>query len=566
LKFEIDIRNLTNPIRLMKHVEEITRFIRDSGGEGEAKAFDYIERCVQDWGITYTRMTHPAYISLPGNAALTLTAEDGECISLKCITPAMGASTGSAGVTAHVQREVASNPEGFRSGNILFMNGLATPAGTLRAQHMGASAVIFNNGSECHEMTVSNVWGSPSDSMKHLLPKLPVVSIEESDAKLLNDWINSKKFTATIHTEVLAEWRPIPLLVAEIQAEPAEMDFILFSGHVDSWHYGAMDNASANAVQLETLRIFQSQREHLKRNLRVAFWSGHSHGRYAGSQWYADHHWQELYDHAVLHMYVDSVGGKGASVLTEAWCMPELHQVAYDSLKKQTGEEFRGARFGRGGDQSFYGIGVSALYMCMSEQPNDGDTVSPLTQLFGGSGKTAGLGWWWHHLEDTIDKLDPDFLYRDASIYLLSLERLLTSSVLPFDFSRTLEEIYADLDFWANKAGRLFDVSEVIALLESVKMAYTRWTEQRDALSSSEQNDMLKKLSRQLVPVSFSPGNLYEHGLAAYYPPIPALMLIDRLVATEPGTGEFYELWVDLQRKKNFLIHHLMEALKLLND
>jgi hypothetical protein len=563
LKIEADIRTLTDSNKLMDHVKEISRFVRDSGGEGEAQAFDYIEKCIQDWGITYERITHPAYISLPGKASLTLITDDGETVSLPCITPAMGASTRSDGVTAGVQRHTL---EGFQPGNILFTDGLATPAGTLKAQQMGASAVIFNNGSELHEMTVSNVWGSPSDSMKQLLPNLPVVSIEESHAAILNDWIDNKTFTATIHTEVLAEWRNIPLLVAQVEAELDEKDFLLFSGHVDSWHYGAMDNASANAVQLEALRIFQKQRHLLKRNLRVAFWSGHSHGRYAGSQWYADHNWKELYDHAVLHMYVDSVGGKGATVLTEAWCMPEVHEVAYDSLKIQTGEEFQGARFGRGGDQSFYGIGISALYMCMSEQPNEGNVVSPLTQLFGGSGKTAGLGWWWHHKEDTIDKLDPDFLYRDASIYLLSLERLLCAKILPFDFTQTLNEIHTDVQSWAAKADGQFDISDVLHELHLLTLAYTRWDKRRNRLTPPEQNNTLKMLSRHLVPVSFNPGHVYEHGLAAFYPPVPALTLIDRLVATEPGTDEFYEISVELQRKKNFLIHHLNEASKLFEN
>ena len=31
-----------------------------------------------------------------------------------------------------------------------------------------------------------------------------------------------------------------------------------------------------------------------RRGLRVVFWSGHSQGRYSGSTWYADTHWEEL--------------------------------------------------------------------------------------------------------------------------------------------------------------------------------------------------------------------------------------------------------------------------------
>ena len=50
----------------------------------------------------------------------------------------------------------------------------------------------------------------------------------------------------------------------------------MFSGHIDSWHYGAMDNGSANATMLETLRALLPHRNEFRRSLRLAFWSGHS--------------------------------------------------------------------------------------------------------------------------------------------------------------------------------------------------------------------------------------------------------------------------------------------------
>ena len=48
----------------------------------------------------------------------------------------------------------------------------------------------------------------------------------------------------------------------------------MLSGHVDSWHYGAMDNASADATMLEVGRIFSEHAGELRRGLRLAFWSG----------------------------------------------------------------------------------------------------------------------------------------------------------------------------------------------------------------------------------------------------------------------------------------------------
>src|SRR5439155_442351 len=116
----------------------------------------------------------------------------------------------------------------------------------------------------------------------------------------------------TLTTRVRTGWIPIPLLVAHLDGH-VEDRFVLLSGHVDSWHHGAMDNAAANATMLEVARLLGGRRDRLRRGLRVAFWSGHSHGRYAGSAWYADHAWSELHRRCVLHLNADSTGARGAT-------------------------------------------------------------------------------------------------------------------------------------------------------------------------------------------------------------------------------------------------------------
>ena len=57
-------------------------------------------------------------------------------------------------------------------------------------------------------------------------------------------------------TRVRTGWMPIPHLVGEL-AGRQEDRFVLFSGHVDSWHYGAMDNGTANATMLEVARLLR---------------------------------------------------------------------------------------------------------------------------------------------------------------------------------------------------------------------------------------------------------------------------------------------------------------------
>ena len=80
-------------------------------------------------------------------------------------------------------------------------------------------------------------------------------------------------------TNLDTQWRPIPILVAEIKGSALPEEFVLVHGHHDGWHYGVGDNAVGNATLLEMARVFKRHEGELKRSVRFAWWSGHSHGR-----------------------------------------------------------------------------------------------------------------------------------------------------------------------------------------------------------------------------------------------------------------------------------------------
>ena len=94
-----------------------------------------------------------------------------------------------------------------------------------------------------------------------------------------------KPLRAVIETSVDTGWRKIPCLTAQLDAPVETEEFVMFSGHLDSWYYGAIDNGTVNAAQLEIARIAAKNREYLRHNFRIVNFSGHSHGRYAGSAW-----------------------------------------------------------------------------------------------------------------------------------------------------------------------------------------------------------------------------------------------------------------------------------------
>src|SRR5690606_37677880 len=116
--------------------------------------------------------------------------------------------------------------------------------------------------------------------------------------------------------------------------------FVLISGHHDTWYYGVMDNGSANAGMLEVARLCAERRGQWKRGLRICFWSGHSHGRYSGSTWYADTNWDDLERRCVAHVNVDSLGGVGATELTKAAAMTELRHIAAEAVERISGQSY----------------------------------------------------------------------------------------------------------------------------------------------------------------------------------------------------------------------------------
>src|SRR5437899_867717 len=118
------------------------------------------------------------------------------------------------------------------------------------------------------------------------------------------------------------------------------------------------------------------RRNDLGRGIRFAFWSGHSHGRYAGSAWYADHAWRELHQRCILHLNVDSTGARGATDYSVLHATEDAQRLAETVVGDVTGQKSRGRRFSRAGDQSFWGAGVPSAFMSLSGLPKQDTELS----------------------------------------------------------------------------------------------------------------------------------------------------------------------------------------------
>lgn len=552
--------------RLMDITRGVARWVRLSGSPEELEAARWLQGVLDGYGLATELLLHDAYISIPGRAHLEL--QDGTRIA--CITHSFAAATSPAGLEGELVDCSGDRADlAAAAGKVALFGGLAMSGRCHAAEERGAVAQVYDNGPITHEMIVSTVWGSPApDDLAHL-PRTPVVSVTGEVADRLREELAAGRAGIRIVADVDTGWRKTPILLARLQGR--NPDFVLFSGHLDSWHYGAMDNGSANATMVEVARVLAGRRQDLERGVLLAFWSGHSHGRYSGSAWFADHRWPELRAHCVAHVNVDSVGGRGATVLSEGVASASLRGLGAEVVASLTGAEYRGSRVGRAGDQSFLGLGIPSLWMSLSEQPPSSDpTAQAFAQLVGDS-RSGGLGWWWHTTEDTVDKLDPELLLRDARIYAAAVGLLAGSAPLPFSALAEAEEMARLLGELAEAAGGSFDLGPCTSRAAALVEACRQLEERRPGSGSSGArvsvyDRAVRGALQALLPLNYTSGGAFRPDRALGVPPVPLLQPVRQAAALDADGDELKFLQVDLVRRRNRAVAALDEALEAVRD
>ena len=167
-------------------------------------------------------------------------------------------------------------------GKIVLVDGVISPERNLAVERAGVAGSVWIAGTHLHERILSPVWGTPTPETAPLLPRTPSVSVKQDEGTQLIEAARGGAARVRMTTRVYRAWNQLPILVGELRptrSGPDAETFVLLSGHVDSWYYGAIDNGTANAGMMEVAYVMARRRGALRRGLRVAFWSGHSHAR-----------------------------------------------------------------------------------------------------------------------------------------------------------------------------------------------------------------------------------------------------------------------------------------------
>ncbi len=534
-------------------------------------AGEYIANRLRDASVPVSVYEPDLYLSIPYEAKVVSGG-----LTFRAKPPAYSKSVphGVTGKLAHVPAGYSANVSSLFSSNtsrildndrlagkIVVTEGYGLPNKVSELQEAGALGVItINPGEDIHWAICTPIWGSPGLNDLPRKPKIPVLSVNRNDGQKLIE-AATRGEEATIFTHLDEGWFSQKVVVAEIPGSLDPEPFVLLHGHYDSWDVGVGDNATGDATLLEVARVLWKNRGQLRRSVRVAWWPGHSTGRYAGSTWYADEFARQLDERCVAQINCDSPGCRWATDFSHVSWLPEAEGFVKSIISEVAGLNSDGERPPRAGDWSFNNIGLSGFFMLSSTMP-DALRVEKGYYAVGGCGGNIA----WHTENDTLEIADQQITLRDIKVYLAAVLGVANSEVLPFDWRDAVAVLKETLDNYQQAAGKHFDFTPASEALESLSTKlqdfYTRLSGKSVPVATA--NRIIRQLARILVPLDHAREMRFSHDPALPVPSLPALSAANAISTLPEHMINFAR--TELRRGQNHVVDALRRASQLLEQ
>ncbi|MEM3734359.1 MAG: M28 family peptidase [Nitrososphaerales archaeon] len=564
----------------------ITRFstlVRESGSQDERTAMEYIIEKLKEYGIPYNVYEPDLYISIPKSATVEVLEPEKKVLrhDNRVMNPKVPSMSPSADITAELVYVPSVMPksavdmfdagvgkiESDISGKIVLTEGLSImPKKAAALMKAGCIGIItINPGPRTHEGIMTTIWGTPTLENIKDKPSVPGVNICKEDGEYLKNLLNRSRVKVRIKTVLEEGWKKCLIPVADVKSPENPAEFLLLHGHLDSWHVGIGDNATGNAVLLELARVLHNNRNALKRSVKVAWWPGHSTGRYAGSTWFADHFALELDEHCIAQVNCDSPGCVGATSYEDLMCMSEVEDFMRKVVKDVTGLEAYCTRPVRAGDYSFNHIGITSFLMLSSTIP---EAVRKEKGLYAVGG--CGGNVWWHTEEDDMRIADKENLLRDAKLYLISVLRVINADIYPFDFRAFVNSSLEIFKKYQEASENLFDfkplIDDALNLKASLENLYKKTQSVKGKREQEIINQTLMKIARILIPVNYTDKERFDHDPAVPIPAYPDIYPATQLPSYKNQTNEFRFLINQLTRGANKVRWAFREAKRVVDS
>ncbi len=422
-------------------------------------------------------------------------------------------------------------------------------------EKLGAVAVIaINPGENAHWGGGCAFWGTPDTDELPAKLGIPAIAVNRHAAEPLLAAAKAGA-SARVVTSLDEGWYKTKLPVVDIPGTEHPEQFVLLHGHYDSWDVGVGDNATGNAAMLEIARVLWQHRGKLRRSIRLAWWPGHSTGRFAGSTWYADRFAIDLIRNCVAQVNCDSPGCRWATSYEIIPWMAENAAFVADAVRDAVGKPASGRRPPAANDYSFTNLGITGYLSSSSRIPAAEVERRGYYYVMGNGGNIE-----WHTKFDQLEIADRDILIDDIKVYLLAVWRNANAALLPYDWGALVAEFADTVRGYQRAAGNRFDltpVQDAVAALDDSVARFERAV-RAGSIPHAEANRTLLRLSRHLVPLNYVKGTRFRRDMPSPSAPLPWLAIAEDLDRYPPSAIGF--ALTQLQRGCNHVVGALMDA------
>jgi len=446
--------------------------------------------------------------------------------------------------------------------------GFSFPGKILEFEEKGAVGVIaINPGADSHWGICTSIWGTPDLDDLPRKPTIPVAAVNNPDGQKLLEVAKAGGAggggggEVTIRTKLEEGWYKSLVPVVDVPGSEEPDKFVLLHGHYDSWDVGVGDNATGDAALLEVARVLWANQSELKRSVRIAWWPGHSTGRYAGSAWYADTFALDLDENCVAQVNCDSPGCRWATEFRDVSWMKETEGYVQQTIHEVTGLESHGERPHRAGDYAFNNIGLSSFFMLSSTMPEALRKEKNYYAVGGCGGNIA-----WHTEHDLMEIADRDILLRDIKVYLAAVLGVANAEYLPFDWRSQVAEFSEIIAEYQSAAGDLGDLSAAATAAKTLFGALDQFYAaiEGQTLAPAQANPVIQRLARILVPVNYTNQPRFRHDPALPVLALPAIAVAQELASHGPETIGFAK--TQMVRGVNRVAAALNDATRLVQE
>lgn len=548
------IPNALDIQRIMTDLQYIGTLQRYSGSNDGEKTVDFIVERMQSSGVAVERMHYDMYRSLPLTATVEL--ENGAQSKKYNATPYVYSGKAKS-LRSQVVFDESSECrdacihesdlkyDNFKGKIILTYNN--TFAFAKKAYKAGAVGILSIWRADIpHHGTLGGVWGTPEiEDIESNYPYIPFVELIKSDGEELKLLLTRGEVYITLDVEMDNSIVESSMPIATIKGKSDK--YVLVSGHYDSWYEGATDNGVANASMIELARVLQEHKSELHRTVVLAWWSGHSDGRYSGSTWYYDQYWKDLFDNCVAHINMDICGCKGSDLVGLNTSMLEGKNFDQKFLSEfNQSEPMEPIPMARFADQTFWGANVPfAIMPKFTRNVDSGEAIFD----------------WWHTKQDTLDKVDPDIVLRDIKVISKLAAIFATVNPLPADLSGFVDLMEMRLKTIENALCADFDLSPVYPYLLKIKEVLKVLEEA--VKNHNQTDDIIIRVGGELTRLMYTYSSRYHHDHAVEQQLFPKLSIAMGKNAANMKADHYLALKTTFVRQRNRLIGQLCHIVEV---